>query len=172
MMRSKYYYFILCLAIQLCFVLPVNSQTADTSVFKMPSVNLKTLDGKTINSSEITNNGKPIIIVFWKSCCTPNINMLDAINEVYSEWQDSTGVVLYAVSIDDSRTSSKITPLVNGKSWDFKFLMDSNSDFKRAMNVVATPHIFILNANAEVVWQKTTYMTGDEDEIFNILKTL
>ena len=120
----------------------------------------------------MANEGKPIIIIFWKSCCPPNIKLLDAIHEVYADWQEETGVVLYAVSIDDSRTSSKIVTLVNGKGWEFNVWLDVNSDFKRAMNVVATPHIFILNKNKNITWQKTTYTPGDEDEIYKILKTL
>lgn len=149
----------------------VYAQSTD-SLMKLPSITIKDLKGASINSSEISNNGKPIIIVFWKSCCPPNITMLDALNEIYADWQTETGVVIYAVFIDDSRTSSKIAPLVNGKSWEFNILLDVNSDFKRAMNVVATPHIFILNKNNNIIWQKTAYSQGDEDEIYKMLKTL
>ena len=157
----------------LCFAFLFNyAQSNDSAKMKLPDVTLKTLDNKVIHTSDITNNGKPILIIFWKSCCTPNIKLLDAINELYSVWQKETGVVLYAVSIDDSRTCSKINPLVNGKGWEFNILLDINSDFKRAMNVVATPHIFILDKNNKVIWQKTTYSPGDENEIYKILKTL
>jgi cytochrome c biogenesis protein CcmG, thiol:disulfide interchange protein DsbE len=148
------------------------AQNSDSVKMKLPNVTVKTLGGKSISSSEISNNGKPLLLVFWKSCCSPNIKMLDAISEVYSDWKEETGVVLYAVSIDDSRSSSGIGPLVNGKGWEFKVLLDINSDFKRAMNVNGTPHIFVLNGNNEVVWQKTTYSPGDENEIYKILKTL
>jgi cytochrome c biogenesis protein CcmG, thiol:disulfide interchange protein DsbE len=150
----------------------IMAQNSDSVKMKLPNVTVKTLDSKNINSSEISNNGKPLLLVFWKSCCSPNIKMLDAISEVYADWQEEAGVVLYAVSIDDARSSSGIAPLVSGKGWEFKVLLDNNSDFKRAMNVNATPHIFILNGNNEVVWQKTTYSPGDENEIYKILKPL
>ncbi len=32
---------------------------------KLPSVDLKTLDGKTVNSSHLSNDGNPIILSFW-----------------------------------------------------------------------------------------------------------
>jgi cytochrome c biogenesis protein CcmG, thiol:disulfide interchange protein DsbE len=130
------------------------------------------LQNKNISTSEITNSGKPLLLVFWKSCCSPNIKMLDAISEVYTDWQDEIGVKLYAVSIDDARSSAGIGPLVSGKGWEFEILLDVNSDFKRAMNVNATPHIFILNGINEVIWEKTTYAPGDENEIYKILKSL
>jgi hypothetical protein len=40
------------------------------------------------------------------------------------------------------------------------------------MNVNATPHVFILNKNREVIWQKNTYIPGEEEEIYKILKTI
>ncbi|HQH18585.1 MAG TPA: TlpA disulfide reductase family protein [Bacteroidales bacterium] len=146
------------------------SQNTDSLIYKIPAISLKTLKGTSFNSSEISNNGKPFIIIFWKSCCSPNLKMLDEINEVYPDWQTETGVILYAVSIDDSKNSNRIAPLVNGKGWTFEFLLDINSDFKRAMNVVATPHVFIFNGNNELIWQKTTYNLGDSDEIYPLLK--
>lgn len=150
----------------------VNAQHSDSASYKLPVIALKTLEGKNISSSEINNEGKPVVLVVWKSCCIPNIRMLDEINEVYSDWQKETGVVLYAVSFDDSRTYSKIGPLANSKGWEFPILLDPNADFKRAMNVIATPHVFVLNGKNEVVWQKTTYNPGDSIEIYKILKTI
>lgn len=150
----------------------VNAQNTDSTSFKLPMVTLKTLDGKNILSTELSNSGKPVILIIWKSCCLPNINMLDAINEVYTDWQKETGVKLFAVSIDDSRSSSRIAPLANGKGWEFTVLLDINSDFKRAMNVIATPHVFLLNGNNEVVWQIETYKPGDENEIYENLKNI
>jgi len=149
-----------------------NAQNTDSAKFKLPLVILKTLEGKNISTSEITNEGKPIILIIWKSCCPANINMLNDINDFYSDWQKETGVVVYAISIDDSRNSSKIAPLVNVKGWEYKILLDSNADFKRAMNIVATPHIFILNRENDIVWQKTTYNAGEIDEIYRELKKI
>jgi len=166
---KKNIFFIFILSV---FSFPGFSQNADSSLFKLPAVSLKTLDGVNTSSSSIANDGKPVILIFWKSCCAPNIKMLDEINEVYADWQEETGVILYAVSIDDSRSSSKIAPFVNGKAWDFVFLLDPNSDFARAMNVIATPHVFILNGTGQVVWQKTTYSPGDAAEIYKEVKNI
>ena len=37
----------------------------------LPSVNLKTLDGKKFNTADISNDGKPIIICFFATWCKP-----------------------------------------------------------------------------------------------------
>ena len=64
----------------------------------IPAADVKTLDGKTVNTSKFSNEGKPMIIDFWATWCKPCKKELDAISEVYADWQKETGVKLIAVS--------------------------------------------------------------------------
>jgi peroxiredoxin len=139
---------------------------------KLPNVTIKTLDGKAFNTSQISNNGKPIILSFWASWCRPCLKEMAAITDVYDDWQDQTGVKLVAVSIDDARTVNNVRPLVNARGWEFEFYLDTNSDFKRAMGVNDVPHTFILNGKGEIVYQHTSYTEGSEKELFKKLKEL
>ena len=138
----------------------------------LPSVDLKTLNGKTFNTKDIDNDGNPVIICFFATWCKPCMTELKAIADVYDEWQAETGVKIYAVSIDDSRSSSKVSPLVKGQNWEYEFLLDENSDFKRAMNVNDIPHTFVLNGNKEIVWQHTSYSPGAEEEYISVVRKL
>lgn len=137
---------------------------AQESYPAFPSVNLKTMDGKKFNTSDIDNEGKPIIICFFATWCKPCMVELKTIAESYEEWQEETGVKLYAVSTDDSRSSGKVAPLVNGQSWEYEVLLDENSDLKRALNVGDIPHTFILNGKKEIVYQHAAYAPGVEQE--------
>ncbi|MDD4575988.1 MAG: TlpA disulfide reductase family protein [Bacteroidales bacterium] len=137
---------------------------------QFPEVNLKDLNGKSISSSTIKADGKPMIICFWKSCCPVNEKMLDALSEVYEDWQDEFGVKIYAVSVDDSRTSAKVKPTVNGKGWELEFLQDVNSDFKRALSVPNIPYILIYDSKGELITQRTGFQSGYELDIYEILK--
>ena len=144
---------------------------AQTEVFKLPSVDVKTLDGKKINTVEnISNDGKPIIIDFWATWCKPCVMELTAIAENYSEWQAESGVKLIAVSIDDSKSVNRVAPFVNGKGWEYEIILDQNSDFKRAMNVINVPHVFVVDGQGNVVYQHTTYAEGDEILLREIVK--
>lgn len=138
----------------------------------LPSVDLKTIEGATFNTGEIRNDGKPVIISLWATWCKPCISELLAIADVYEDWVEETGVKLYAISIDDSKTSSRVGPFVNGKGWEYTVLLDANWDFKRAMNVPDVPYLCILNGNGEIVWQHSTYAPGGEEEVYQELLKL
>lgn len=136
----------------------------------IPSVSVKGLDGAIVSTSTFTNDGKPIIVSFWATWCKPCVNELNAINDVYADWQKETGVKLIAISIDDARTTASVAPFVNGKGWEFEVYLDPNGDFKRAMNVNMVPHTFLLNGNREVTHQHTSYSPGDEDKLLELIK--
>ena len=162
--------------ISLLLVIIVSTATAQDDLSKrkipLPSVDLKTLNGRKVNTQSIDNDGKPIIICFFATWCKPCMTELKAISDLYDDWQEETGVKIYAISIDDSRSSSKVSPLVKGQNWDYEFLLDENSDFKRAMNVNDIPHTFILNGNKEIVWQHTSYSPGAEEEYIKVVRKL
>jgi cytochrome c biogenesis protein CcmG/thiol:disulfide interchange protein DsbE len=139
---------------------------------KLPTVKMKTVKGLPFTSDSITNNGKPIIISFWATWCKPCVRELTTISDVYDDWVTETGVKLYAVSVDDSRSMTLVGPMVNGKGWDFTVLLDPNSDFKRAMNVGPIPHTFLLNGKGEVVFQHTSFSEGDELGLIDMVRKL
>jgi cytochrome c biogenesis protein CcmG, thiol:disulfide interchange protein DsbE len=138
----------------------------------IPSVEIRNIDGAIVNSSEIQNDGKPIVISFWATWCKPCVKELSAISELYDEWQEETGVKVIAVSVDDSKSMTRVKPFVNAKGWEFDVYNDPNSDFKRAMNVVNVPHTFLLNGDLEIVSQHTTYAEGDEEDLFEEIQEL
>ncbi|MBO4306997.1 MAG: TlpA family protein disulfide reductase [Bacteroidales bacterium] len=140
---------------------------------KIPeNITLKTLDGKTVESSIIQNDGKPIIISFWATWCKPCNRELNAIKEVYDEWREETGVKLVAISIDDARSASRVKPHVDGNEWEYEVYLDQNQEFKRAMNVINVPHTFLINGKGEIVWQHTSYVDGSEEELFELVRKL
>jgi len=140
---------------------------------KIPSVEVKTLEGKTVNTSDFENDSTFYVINFWATWCHPCKKELNAIAELYEEWQEETGVKIIAISIDDSRNMSQVNSVVNGSEWEYEVYLDPNGDFKRAMNVNTIPHTFIINGNNEIVWQHNSYTEGDEYELYEtILKLL
>jgi len=158
---------IFVLALLSFVIIGLNAQTKN-----VPSVDMKDLSGKIINSSEFDNEGKPFIINFWATWCSPCKRELDNISEIYAEWQAETGVKMYAISIDDARRSKQVKPHVDASGWDFEVLLDENSDFRRAMNVNNPPYTFLIDGNGKIVYQHVGYSEGDEDELYEQILAL
>ena len=156
-----------CLFLSLGFSVIAQNEIIGRAV---PDINIKTLEGAVFNTSGITNDGKPIILSFWALWCKPCINEMNAISDVYSDWQAETGVKMVAVSIDDARSAAKVAPTVSGNGWEYEVYSDPNGDFKRAMGVNMIPHLFILDGNRNIVYQHTSYSEGSEYELFEIIK--
>jgi peroxiredoxin len=134
---------------------------------KVPEVQLKNTSGETINTGKLENDGKPIIISFWATWCTPCKKELNTINDMYIDWQDETGVRLIAVSIDDERTKNRVVPYVDSKAWDYQILLDPNGEFKRAMGVNNVPHTFLIDGEGNIVYSHNNYAPGDEYELYD-----
>ena len=160
---------ILTVSLFLTFSYSVVAQSQNNTI---PAADVKKLDGTTFNTSNIENNGKPIIINFWATWCSPCKRELNNIAEMYSEWVEETGVKLVAISIDDTRNMAKVAPYVNGKGWEYDVYLDPNGDFKRALGVNNVPHTFLVDGNGKVVWQHNSYSEGDEYELIELVEKL
>ncbi len=156
------------LLLAMAFVTATAFQSGE-NLAKLPSVTIKTLDGKTISTADFKNDGKPIVISFWATWCAPCKKELNAIAEKYEDWQAETGVKVIAVSIDDARNAPKVKPYVESKAWEYEVYIDENQDFKRAMNVNNVPHTFVLNGNMEIVWQTNAYVEGGEEKLHEVI---
>lgn len=139
---------------------------------QLPSVTIKNLEGKTIDTSKLNNNGMPFIIDFWATWCKPCQRELKAISDVYADWQKDTGVKLYAVSIDQAQNIAKVKPMVDALGWDFDILLDPNGDFKRALGINLIPHLIICDGEGKIIKSHSGYTDGSEAEIYKTLKEI
>ncbi len=136
------------------------------------SIQLRDVNGRTVDTAELVGLGKPVIISFWATWCSPCKRELNNYAEYFEEWQEEFGVTLIAVSIDDQRTANRVGPYINSAEWPYTVLLDPNREFARTMQVNNVPHTFILDGSGKVVWQNNNYSDGDEDEVYEILQKL
>ncbi len=139
---------------------------------QLPSVKLKNISGKTIDTATLGNEGKPFVISFFATWCKPCNRELKAIHEVYPDWQEETGVKLYAVSIDRAQDAHKVKPMVDSEGWEYDVLLDTNSDFKRALGVQMIPHVIIVDGKGKIVDSRSGYTEGAEEHIIEKVREI
>lgn len=132
---------------------------------QLPQVTLKTMDGKAVRVDTLSNGGKPFIIDFFATWCKPCNRELDAISEVYADWQEETGVKIFAVSIDQAQNIHKVKPLVDNHGWEYDVLLDPNSDLRRAFGIQNIPYVLLVDGQGTIVYRHMGYTDGEETEL-------
>jgi len=160
-MKKNFLFFLLLV---LSSLLPVQAQ--------LPAVTLKNMNGVEVRTDTLSNGGKPFIIDFFATWCKPCNRELDAISEVYEEWQEETGVKIIAVSIDQAQNINKVKPLVNNHNWEYEILLDPNSEFLRALSGQMIPYTLIVNGKGEIVYKHSGYTDGAEIELIEKVREL
>lgn len=153
-------------------VLAVIALISANTFAQLPKVSLKTLDGKTVSTETLSNDGKPFIITFFALWCKPCQRELKAIAEVYDDWREETGVKIYAVSIDEAQNAHKVKPLVDQNEWEYDVLLDPNSDFKRALGVNMIPAVFIFDGEGKMVDSRNGYTDGSENHLIEKVREI
>jgi peroxiredoxin len=139
---------------------------------QLPQVTLKDINGKTVRTDTLSNNGKPFIISFFATWCKPCNRELTAISEVYDEWVEETGVKLIAISIDQAHNINKVKPLVDNHGWEYDVLLDPNSDFKNALGIVTIPYTMVIDGKGNIVYRHNGYADGAEEELIEKVREL
>ena len=139
---------------------------------QIPAVTVENSKGEAFNTKTLLKEGTPMIISFWSTSCKPCIRELDAIYDALPDWLEEARFKVVAVSTDDSRLLAKAKSFAEGRGWgeDFTLLFDKNQDFMRAMNVSVVPHVFVVDAAGKIIYSHTSYVPGNEVELFKAIK--
>ena len=176
-LREKYYFCsafnqIMDISMKKTFVMVLLSFFAIGAFAQLPKVTLKDISGKSVSIESLSNDGKPIIIDLFATWCKPCLRELDAIAEVYEDWQTETGVKLIAVSIDQAQNVNKVKPLAESHGWDYEVLLDPNSDLKRALGVQVIPFVLVVDGTGKIVYKHNGYTDGAETELIDKVREL
>ncbi|NMR35695.1 TlpA family protein disulfide reductase [Chryseobacterium aquaticum] len=138
----------------------------------MFDADLKDIQGNSVSlKKEIQEKDKFYVLSFWATWCAPCLNELDSINDVYQDWKKELNVEVVAISTDDSRTISRVKPLINGKGWDFTVFLDTNNDLKRKLGFQSVPYLVIVK-NGEIVYTQNGYTPNSEVLLLKRMKKL
>ena len=125
---------------------------------------------KTVNIKDFVGKGKITVVSFWATWCSPCKRELDAIAEIYPDWQEEYDMEMIAVTIDDARGVAKVPAMVASKGWEYIVLSDSKQELQRALNFQTVPQTFLLNGAGEIIYTHSGYSPGDEYELEEKIK--
>ena len=156
--------------IKISFLLLLLISSVGYSQKNFPSFTVDDLGGKKLNLNELSANNI-LLISFWATWCNPCIDELDTFNSIQDSLINVYNTKHIAISIDDSRSSSRVVPMVNGKNWNFDIAIDVNQKSKRLLNILVIPHTILVYKN-KIVYEHTGFVDGDENLLIKKLKVL
>ena len=158
--------------VTLLFVIGLTAHISNPDVSQLPSIEMKKLSGESVDIQEYAANGKVTVINYWATWCSPCKRELDAIADIYPEWQEKYNMELVAVTIDDARALAKVRPLVDSKGWPFEILSDAKQASQQALNFQTIPQTFVVDTEGKIVYTHNGYKPGDEYELEEVLEGL
>ena len=129
----------------------------------LPSIELYSLDGTKVTANEISNDGKPLVLIFWKTNDRESCEQLIMINDAYKDFMVYQGVKVIAVCIDCVGKTQHIKPFVYGHDLDIEVYIDKNGDFKRSMNILHSPSTILFDHQMNINCQFAGYCSNVED---------
>jgi len=131
---------------------------------------MSNINGEKINLNQLSENNI-LLISFWATWCNPCIDELETFNAIKNDLNTLYHTKYIAISIDDSRSYSRVIPMVKGKGWDFMVAVDRNQKSKRLLNILTIPHTILVYKN-KIIYEHSGFVKGDEDLIIKKLKVL
>ncbi len=155
--------FLLLVSIPLC-------AQNDNAGRKAPNFKIEDINGNMVELEKEIGSG-PVIINFWATWCIPCREELPKLHDIYKDLKDQ-GLKLFAISIDDERTSSKVEPFVKQKGFTFPVLLDPGSSVRQKYYATDVPFTLILDKAGNIAYSHQSYKKGDELKIREIVESL
>lgn len=125
---------------------------------------VKSMEGnsKPFSSYINTEDGQVTLFVFWKTCCPTNLNMIDSLFELTDEYGESEDITVVLVSVDDTRSTDRVMPVVRTKGWKADVILDVNMELARAMSVYIPPQWVAVDCKGNPIYRRKI-MEGESD---------
>ncbi len=134
------------------------------------SAKVKALNGRAVDTKTFVDGQRPVLIVFFAICCSPSLNALEDIHESAEYLIEEHDLKIILISVDDTRNSRKVAPLLKSKGYDYDIYLDENGDFKRAMGVINRPHYILFDSTGNSIYDRAGFMPGIVEELKNALE--
>ncbi len=137
---------------------------------KAADFTLRNPAGVDVTLSELLKDG-PVVVDFWAMSCKPCIKAFPDLQEIFDNYKDC-GLTVVAVSIDGSRTTSKVGAFVRAKGNTFEVVLDPSMNVARKYHVTSIPRTVLVDTNGNIVYAVTGYRPGNHDDLVRAIEGL
>jgi len=138
----------------------------------LPSVNVKTFDGKEVNIKEYTSNGKIQLVSLWATWCGPCKRELNALEAIYPKWKSDYDVEIIAITLDNARSVKRAHTMALREEWPYTFFSDPDGILSGGLGVRGIPYSMLIDQGGNIVSTSEGYYEGYEAEMEKKIRDL
>lgn len=150
-------------------VIPRGEATASLIVGQeAPEFDLESLSGERVRLSEL--QGKPLVVNFWASWCTPCIKEMPDFQEVLDKYQDQ-GLQIYGINVGESKVA--VANFQQRVGVSFPMLLDLEDRAQMAYKILPLPATFFIDKDGVIrgIYQYQMSKNQIEREVLRLLET-
>ena len=125
---------------------------------------LKSIDGQVLDFNTV--KGKVVLINFWATWCPPCIAEMPSMRALYADYKDKIDFIF--VSNEDAET---INAFLSKNNYTFE-VYNPLTNYPDAFNVKGIPRTFLIDAEGNIVIDKTGAANWNNDTVRNTIDSL
>ncbi len=114
--------------------------------------------------------GKPMVLVFWASWCSPCKEELPSIEAAYQKYQEKVHFLAINMTSWGEETIENANHLINEKNYHFPVYFDLNASVEKAYQINYIPQIRFLNKDGSVY--QSSQKVASEQEIIEVIEIM
>ncbi len=115
----------------------------------LPGVGLCTLQGNSINASDLPLNDQTLWLFFWNIDDRESLEQMRELGDSHNFLKERN-VKVIGICTSSSGITGKIHPLISALGIDFDVFIDKNNEFRRAMNVPDGPFTLLIAQSGDM----------------------
>lgn len=131
-----------------------------------PDFDLPLLDGGRVKLADL--KGKPVVVNFWASWCTPCLKEMPDFQAIYDKYKDQ-GLELYGINVGESKVA--VANFENRVGTSFPILIDEGDQAQNAYKILPLPATFFIDRSGTIraLYQSQMGRAQIEAEVLRLL---
>lgn len=131
----------------------------DPSKVEAPDFTVENADGEEVKFSDYV--GKPIVLNFWASWCSPCKSEMPEFNEAWEELDGEVQFLMVNMTDGARETVDTAKEYVEGQGFSFPVFFDTGSEAAMAYSAYSLPTTYFIDAEGYVVARAVGAIDGD-----------
>ena len=146
---------------------PINTACASEPATYLPMIARLERVSIAPDTNRLPSDGRPWVIVVFKSCCAPNTVAIKWSVDMQSKFGASIGVL--GIAVDSPRSVAKVVPWIRAQGASYTVLWDSNHDFMQSLGIKALPMALLLNSDGSEAFRTGWFNMRDAKAIESLI---